>query len=430
MNSSRLSTPQRWLAALDWSRLPGAVWNWAIILVGLLLAQGLGSIVAVVVARRVVPIDFGQYLACISLASLLVVFPAFGMDNWLLAQASAGSAEIAALWRAALRVRLALLAAWLVAMLALDAGLPPATYPLHILLPVALLVGAESVVALAFSALRLRSLHRRVTILQSIFGAATLTIAVLLPLFPNRLFVFAAGSALVAVATAVAVVVVANRLLRQTGPAKTSGPLFRAARSFMLGDLAVLVYSRVTLTLVSLLVGAAGVAAFGPADSLISASFWVPVALYYLALPALSRAHGANRRGDYARVGLAQLAAQAVTGLALSAAIFLLAPLMIRWIFGSAYDAAIPILQWTSPIPFFKALNFGLGAWLTGSQRQSDRTGIQIVVAIFTVVAGIAAIGRWGLAGAAAIEVANEALLTFGYTLITLWRWRQPPVII
>jgi len=277
----------RWLAALDWHRLPSAAWNWAIIMIGLMLAQGLGSIVAVVVARRVVPNDFGQYLACIGLAGLLVVFPTFGMDNWLLAQASAGAVEIAALWRGALRIRLALLAVWLAAMLAVDWLLPQATYPFHIMLPVALLVAAESMVSLAFSALRLLGLHRRVTQLQSIFGVATLTLAILLPLFPNRLLVFAVGSALVAVATAVAVMIVANRLLPDTGARKRPGFLFHAARSYMLGDVAVLVYSRVTLTLISLIIGAAGVAAFGPADSLISASFWVPAALYFLALPVL-----------------------------------------------------------------------------------------------------------------------------------------------
>jgi len=102
---------------------------------------------------------------------------------------------------------------------------------------------------------------------------------------------------------------------------------------------------------------------------------------------------------------------------------------MIQLIFGNAYDAAIPILQWTSPIPFFKSLNFGLGAWLTGSQRQADRTGIQILVAIFTVVTGVIAIGQWGLPGAAAVEVANEALLTAGYTFITIKRWWQVPAL-
>jgi O-antigen/teichoic acid export membrane protein len=412
-----------WFRGLSWRLMPATLFDWAIVLAGLLMAQGLGSVVTIVIARRVAPIDFGQYLASMSLAGLLVVFPTLGLDNWLLAQGDAVG-RIAELWHSALRSRLALLALWLLALSGIGLALPSATYPLAVLIPTGIMLAAQSVANLAYSALRLIGQHRRITVLQSIFAVASLVIALLMPFVANPIVFFAMGTAAVAVGTAIAVVILLGRQLRRPASLLSTRSLFGAARPFMVGDIAVMVYSRTTLALISLIIGAAGAAAFGPADSLITASFWVPTALYVLVMPMLSRAHAAGRPG-FVRLSLAQLLLQALTGLAMSTAIFVLTPLIIRTVFGAAYDSAIPILQWTSPIPFFKSLNFGLGAWLTSGHRQVDRTWVQIAVAGFTVAAGLLAIPHWGLAGAAAVEVANETLLTIGYALYVINRWSR-----
>src|SRR3989442_494975 len=115
---------------VNWTLLWVTIRNWGVVLVGLVMAQGLGALVTVVVARRVVPVDFGQYLASYGLASLIVVVPSLGLDGWLLAQGQADPAHVAQLWDNALRVRLRLLFLWLVFMAALGAGLPQAPYPL------------------------------------------------------------------------------------------------------------------------------------------------------------------------------------------------------------------------------------------------------------------------------------------------------------
>src|SRR5438270_1775424 len=163
-----------WVRGLGRQGVAAAVIDWAFVLAGLLLAQGLASVVTIVIARRVAPVDFGQYVACLTLVNLLVVFPTLGMDNWLLAQGDAETPRISEFWHSALHTRLVLIGGWLVALVGLSLLLPRATYPLYLLLPITAMVAAQSIVALGFSALRLIGQHRRITLLQSTFGLISL----------------------------------------------------------------------------------------------------------------------------------------------------------------------------------------------------------------------------------------------------------------
>jgi O-antigen/teichoic acid export membrane protein len=273
---------------------------------------------------------------------------------------------------------------------------------------------------LCYSGLRLIGQHRWITLLQSALAVASLLLALLLPLVSQPILVFAIGRAILSVVAAVAAVALTRRFLPAAAPSSTSISLTRLARPFLLADIAVLFYSRVSLTLVSLFVGATATAAFGSADNFINLAFWAPTALYLLVLPILSRAQGLGQQSGFVRIGMLQLAAQALVGLAESVAIFLLAPTLIRVVYGDAYSASIPILQWFCAIPFFKALNFGTGAWLTASGNQAARTRVQIAIALFTVVLGLVAISGWGVVGGAVVEVATEIFLCFGYAAVLL----------
>ncbi len=407
------------------NRLRGALQSWGTILFGMLAAQALSAVSQIIAARRVLPIDYGQYLACLSLSSLLVILPAFGMDNWLLAQGAHSPERVAALWRNALRVRLPLLALWLAALVALGLVLPQQTYPLPLLVPMAFDVAADSTLLITLSALRLLGRHGQVAAIQVAAAGLVFAAALVLPIAPGRILVFAVGQMVAAVGAAAGAVWLTARRLRAPVPPLPAGEVLRPARAFMLSDLAAAVYGRSSLTLSSLLVGAGAAGSLGPALSVTGMTFLVPAALYSLALPALARAWGAANHGRFWRVAALQLLLQSLGGLCLSAAIFFLTQPLVHLIFGGRYDAAILLLRVLSPIPFLKSVNFGLAACLTGSQHQARRTGIQYVAAACSALAGLVAIYSLGVLGAAGVEVLTETVLTVGYGVAALMIWRS-----
>lgn len=410
-------------------RLGAILTNWGVVLLGLVVAQGVAAFNSVLVARRVLPADYGQYLACAGLSSLLIVLPGYGMDNWMLAQGGSRPERVGQLWYSAFRFRVVLLVVWLAGMSALSRVLPAGSYPLHVLLPTAFALGCDSVGLLTYSALRLLGYHRQVTVLQTVTALAMLGVTLVLPLGPGRIVIFVAARAAVSLVAAVVTVTLARPFLLRPSAYLPAGSLVREAQTFMLGDLAVLVYSRADLALVALFVGATGAGIFGTATNMITFSFIAPNALYFLVMPLLSRAYVSAPPGRFLRLGLLQLALQCGVGLVLSAGMFWLAPVLIRLVFGSAYDASIAVLRFLSFIPFLKSVNFGLGACLTSAQRQPQRTRVQMLCALFNAPVNWLVVGPLGLVGVACVDMCSEALLCLGYgwAAYSIWRRGQSP---
>ena len=401
---------------------PAAV-AWAVVLSGLVAAQGLSALAVIVVARSVPPPEYGEYLSCYALTSLLVVLPAFGMDSWLLANGAARREELARLWLGALRTRVLLLAVWLICVTALVSAFAAREFPTELVLLAGAGLAGDSVALLCHATLRAGGYHRQVTACQVAGGLALLIVTLSLPLGPGLIAVFAFGRMVVSALAAALAVWLASRLI---GRGQTDGairPPLEESGQFALADAAVAVYTRFDLTLVAAVLGPGSSGVYGPALNLMNLCFLVPNALYLFALPVLGRAHR-QIDGRFGGLAAALLAAQAATGVALAAGLALLAPTAIEAVFGTAYAPSAAIVRLLSPLLIAKSLSFGLGAILTASRRQAARTLVQLAVAGFNISANLAIIGAFGLSGVALVYVASEVLLCAGYAFVACRRRR------
>jgi O-antigen/teichoic acid export membrane protein len=394
------------------------VFNWGVILTGMLLYNGLSGVALILLARRVEPIVYGQYLSSFSLASFLVVLPGFGLDAWLLTEPQADRHSAEGLLRSAIRARLILLLPWFGLMLVLGLLLPPSTFPPKLLLPICLGVAADSITLLVYASLRTQDRHQPVTLLQAGSALALFIFVLLLPNDPEAATYFAAGRALLSI------VMVAIVLMAYSGQGPIARPvhsLLTAARPFMTAEAASAIYVKADMTLLSLLLGAAATAIYGPAVNLLQMSFLTLRALFYFAVPRLARAFRHSVRA-FRQERLIQLGAQLILGLGTSAVFFLFADELITILFQDKYQSSVAVLRLLSPIPLLRSLNFALGGILAVSGRQAIRSKIQVAAAIANVIGNLLVIIPFGVVGTALVYIASELLLTVGYAIVTLKR--------
>lgn len=401
-------------------RMTGLVSNWTLAFVGLVASQGLTAFVLIVIARSATPVEFSQYLSCYALASLLVVLPNYGLETWLLAKGEAPAGQVSSRWHSAIRLRVLLLTGWGIGMLTLGAFLPTNAFPPNVLLPTVLGVAGDSLILVSYSALRSMGWHERVAVLQAFGVLGLLWMSLVLPPGPECVVWFSIGRALISAGMAVLITTLARAWLgySEVIPHKE---LLRAARVFLLSDLAVSVYLKADLTIVSLLLGSSGAAIYGPALNLVNLSFLIPNALYVVVMPIQARVY--LETGTFGGLGRAQLVAQGIVGIALSGALFLFAQPIIYSIFGSAYASVIWALSWLFPIPFLKSLNFGFALLLTTGGYQGWRTTVQALCALFNVVANLVVVIPFGVMGVSLVYVLSEGMLLIGYAL-GVWRWQ------
>ncbi|WP_420629799.1 lipopolysaccharide biosynthesis protein [Candidatus Leptofilum sp.] len=402
--------------------LQQAVTNWGVILVGLLLHNGLSAITLFIVAREVHPDAYGQYVAVYALLSFLVVLPGLGLDTWLLAQYLPTREQFTAYWQQSLRLRSVALLLWLGLMGLLGFALPHDTYPWALWLPTAVGVACDSFSLLSFSALRTQNRHKLVTVWQAIFAVALFAFALWLPNSENYLVTFANGRMALSLLLALLILIYRFRNYQTTNQQRplANGEVLRQGRPFMLAELASAVYVRADVSIVSLILGKSATALYGPAINLLQASFLAPRALFLLILPLLSKTFKRDLN-KFNRQGIVQIGIQGAVGGLISIALFLFADELLTLIFQEAYLGSARYLKLLSPIPFLRALNFGVGTMLAASERQTLNTRVQIVVAGFNVAANLIFILPFGLAGVSVVYVVSDTILLLA-TSYLLWR--------
>lgn len=108
-------------------------------------------------------------------------------------------------------------------------------------------------------------------------------------------------------------------------------------------------------------------------------------------------------------------------GLVVSLMLFCAAGL-VPWVMGPKYADSVEALRWLSPLPLIKSVHAFLTDILTGANRQSERSYVQIGIAIFNVVINLWLIRQFTWRGAAWSSVATDTLLMV--SLYTVIRWR------
>jgi O-antigen/teichoic acid export membrane protein len=317
-----------------------------------------------------------------------------------------------------MRTRTQLLFLWILAMVPLAILLPDDTYPPAILLPTIIGVALDSLLLLSYAAMRNQSQHGRVALLQAFSGVALLGLTLLLPLEDGQIAIFALARTLLSLLLVLIVVGYLGReYLRFRFPLVPTRKILLLSRPFLWAELASSVYIRADLTIISLVLGAVGTSIYGPAITILQASFLALRALFFLIVPVLSRTYAKNR-DEFLSLSLAQLVVQVLAGTVISIVLFVFAEQIINLIFTTQYEESARVLRLLSPIPFFRSINFALGAILTSSKRQYRRTRVQISAAVFNVVGNLIVIVPFGIVGVSIVYIFSELLLSVGYALL------------
>ena len=410
--------------ALLQSPLTNAVVDWGVVLLGIVVAQGAAALSLIVLARRVVPLEYGQYVSTYSLISFLAIFPNFGMDVWLMTQGSLNNERAVCLWRSTMRARGVLLLIWVPSMLGVSLLLPRDTFPSVVFVLTVVGLACDSMVQLSFSAFRSMEQHRKVTLFQVVSSLLLFTSIVLLPIKSGIVAGFALLRSGITLLTLLVILGYARNVWRLIRESVQVPEVLRGAKPFMVTEFSSVIYERADLVIISLVLGSVASGIYGPAISILQVAFLSSRAIFYVAVPVLSRSFQIGQ--GFTRQGVLQLLAQVCVGAAFSIVIFVLAPQMVEVIFGSAYSISASVLRLLSPIPVLRAISFAFGAMLASGERQSERMKVQLVVASLSVLAILLVIGPWGIGGVALVYVLGEICLCFGYTVLSYhWFFRR-----
>lgn len=397
----------------------GALSRWGVILGGLLAIQGLGALSQIVLARRTTPQQYALYLSSTSLVALLVVLPGFGLDTWLLVRGAGRPEMLRSLWTAGVKLRALSLATWVAGMAVLVFWLPTDRYPIGLVICLAFAVAFESVFVLNGAALRAARRHVAVALLQAITAFLLLGAVLVIPDGTSLVTTFAIVKMILAASSMLASFVAVNG----NEPSRPDGASVRdvmhESLPFLVSDLAVAVYLRADLTIVTLILGNQPASVYGPAVSLVNLLFLVPHALYLLVTPVLARLYGNSGSRYWSQSGV-QMGAQLAIGMGLSGMVRFLAPPIVDLVLGPSYAASVDVLVRLSVVPLLKALSFGLAAILVTAEQQRRRTKAQVVSAVFNVAANLLLVQRYGLFGAVWAYVASEMLLLASYGIAVI----------
>ncbi len=401
--------------------LHAIVLDWVVVLLGLGFTQGMLAFALIIVARQVSTVEYGQYLACYGLLSLLVVLPNLGLDVWMLAEGGTIGSNISGSWKSAFRLRFFLLLGWLAVVLILSMILPVQTFPTKIMIPTALGSICDSLTLLTYNSWRVQKRHRQVTLFQIVFSMSLFVITYLAKLQNGQIVLFGIIRAAVSFFNLLFVLIPTIKKLAPEMELLPVRQMLRASRPYVLADIAASIYMKADLTIVSLFLGSVGAGIYGPALNLTNLLFIVPNALYLIAIPNLSRKYQDERR-TFWKFGIVQTIAQGISGAILAMLIFQFAPIIIRAAFGAAYWQSGVVFRLMSPILFVKSLNFALGAILTAGGYQTWRTTTQVISALFNLIANLIIVIPIGILGVIWVYIFSEILLLIGYSIPVLKR--------
>ena len=102
-------------------------------------------------------------------------------------------------------------------------------------------------------------------------------------------------------------------------------------------------------------------------------------------------------------------------GMPMTVGLFLLAGPIIEFVFGQGFDASHAVLQILAATLILAFLSRTTGAFLTASDRQSERTRAEFIASVVTILGSLVLIPMLGPLGAATAIVASESLLVLLY---------------
>jgi O-antigen/teichoic acid export membrane protein len=380
---------------------------------GLFLARLLGAVVQALIVRRMGVTLYGEYATLLISLGLFASLLGLGLDTWLLQEGGRDPANLAQHMREVLTIK-GVAALGLLVLLAVIWSNEIVQGPAFVVGALAIIF--DSFAQTGYSALRAQRRNTLVAAFQTV--TPLLLLGVLFAFERAALSVLLLVSIQAACSVALTLVVL-TRVWRINSPTTRirfklryvvkKGWLFVAAEGLSN------IYTQSGPAILGAAVGTAAVGIYSPARNLILLTLLAPNLLFSVGLPLLMAPD--TPPSEYWRVIRVMLSGSVAYGLVALAGLWIFGSLLIRIVYGSEFDAALPLVRVMSLVPLLKACSFVWVAIMLSRLQQRLRVTLQLLTVVVSVVAGLLIIPAYGLAGAAWLYVGVELLLCGLYGL-------------
>ncbi len=394
--------------------------NFAALLSSMSLARVMTAIAFILVARQVGPDNYGQFVACFSLAKLTSVVFSWGLDGWLLWRGGttdrrliAAQSGVALAWKSLLG-GLWFFLLWLLARIG---WLNPAVFPLSVLLVSGLIVWADDLTNTVWSVFK-STLQNDVTfkIITSVQFVLALSTIALIWAGTHDLIVFLWARFIVAAIGCVIAILLLQRTIGIGFAASAMRPIFRAATPFAASLVCSLIYERADVTIIGQFLGKEQAGLYGPAATIVTTLFLIPASAYAVMVPVFTRAHAGQKATFMAMLRLF-LVVNTALGVCLAAGLAFSADAIVQLLYGSQYAGAGEVLAILSLVLGLRCVTFALAAAVVGAGLQTRRLKAQALAAGLNVIINLMIVSAWGIRGVAWVYVLTEFVLLTGYWL-------------
>lgn len=389
------------------------------------LAQLMMAVYTLVVAGTLGPENYGFFIGSYSLVILSSFLINWGMDLWLLREASEQDAPGNLLTQVVqIKARLGLI--WGLLLIVLPPLIFPEIFSFNMMVICVADVWCDSITNTFLMSLnaqkRLKNSAQIVLVSRALklFGAIGL---ILVGVGSPIIFAAARGTATLISLLFAALIV--HPILVVRVPSVSLRLVWRRSIPYGLSEFLAIIYLQADVTLLSLIAGKTAAGYYAPASSLINALFVIPNTIYLTFLPYLVNLLPGGNTQSLRKVLRWLFATQLVLGFVMALGVGLLGGPTLEFLLRKEYATAGLILTILSPILFFKALNFGFAAWIVAIGWQRYRVWPQAVVAFGCVLANLWAIPRFGIYGAAWIYTVGEFILLLGYGYVSWQGWKR-----
>lgn len=385
----------------------------------------------ILIARQVGVAGFGRYAAAMALLRIASIVFSLGLDAWLLRNGyrSGKIEQLAQQTATSLLIKFVLGALWLLLVSLIGIYLLPTLYTPSLLITLGLAIWLEELASTVWSAFQSALRNQTTFLLTTLFHGLILACTLLLIVQGEKAILPFVLARVVAatIGCAVALWWLRHTLGREVTPTAWRGQVgsqLRETIPFGLSAGLSLIYGRADTAIAAQWLGSEAAGLYSSAMSLMSMALLMPLAVYLVMLPILSRAH-AQHSPALLRLTRQLLGWSTLAGLGLGAMLALVAEPLMRLIYGAQYAESGAVLTIFSGVLALRFVSFALAVLITAVGWQTRRTAVQGVVAVANVGLNLLVVQRWGLPGVATVYLITEFLLMSGYGWLVLRWWRQ-----
>jgi O-antigen/teichoic acid export membrane protein len=385
-------------------------------LVGQTIRTFLQAAYFILLARTLGASGYGAFVGVTALVAILAPFASMGSGNILIKNVARNAKVFSVYWGNSLALTLVSALLLLVVVMGVSVFVLPSSIPFLLVLTVALtdllFTRLTDVSAQAYQAFQRLGRTAQIQVLVNLCRLVGVVVLMLVLTGHTSAQWGALYLASTALSAWVAVWLVCRELGRPTVDA--SKLELKEGFYFSISLSAMGIYNDIDKTMLVRLSTLESAGIYGAAYRLIDIAF-APVRSLLFASYARFFQHGET--GVRGSLGFAMRFVPLAAGYGLFAGVvlFVMAPI-VPWVLGGEYANAVGAIRWLSLIPFFRSVHYFAADTLTGAGHQGLRSAVQVVVAVFNVLANLWVIPAYSWRGAAWSSLASDGLL-----MVLLW---------